>query len=107
MELKIEKPIAFFDLETTGTNIATDRIVQVAVIKLTPGGKEEELDQLINPEIPIPEETTLIHGISDADVADQPTFREFAPELDLFLKDCDLAGTIPSNLISLSLLRNS
>ena len=92
MELKIEKPIAFFDLETTGTNIATDRIVQVAVIKLTPGGKEEELDQLINPEIPIPEETTLIHGISDADVADQPTFREFAPELDLFLKDCDLAG---------------
>ncbi len=92
MELKIEKPIAFFDLETTGTNISTDRIVQVAVIKLTPGEKEEELDQLINPEIPIPEETTLIHGISDADVADQPTFREFAPELNLFLTDCDLAG---------------
>jgi len=92
MELKIEKPIAFFDLETTGTNIATDRIVQVAVIKLVPEGKEEELDQLINPEIPIPEETTLIHGISDADVADKPTFREFASELDLFLSDCDLAG---------------
>jgi DNA polymerase-3 subunit epsilon len=92
MELQLEKPIAFFDLETTGTNIAADKIVQVAVIRIDPDGTETELDQLINPEIPIPEETTLIHGISDVDVADKPTFKQFARELNAFLVDCDLSG---------------
>lgn len=92
MELQLQKPLAFFDLETTGINIAADRIVQVAVLKIHPDDSKEELDQLIDPEMPIPEETTLIHGISDADIAGMPTFSQFAPQLKDFLADCDMAG---------------
>jgi len=92
MELNLSRPLAIFDLETTGVNVAQDRIVEIAVIKALPGGEKETLIQRINPGIPIPEETTLIHGISDIDVFDKPGFDEFAPQLNEFLEGCDLSG---------------
>ena len=70
MELKLNNPIAFFDLETTGINIVSDRIVEISILRVTPKGEEDVLTQRINPGIPIPEETTQIHGITDKDVAD-------------------------------------
>ena len=69
MELNLKKPIAFFDLETTGINIASDRIVEISVIKIQPNGKEEWFTKRVNPGIPIPAQTTAIHGISDARTA--------------------------------------
>lgn len=92
MQLKLERPIAFFDLETTGITIGTDRIVEIAILKVTPDGKKEMRTHRVNPEMPIPAEVTAIHGISDEDVANEPTFSELAPVLFLFLRDCDLAG---------------
>ena len=92
MELTLSRPLAFFDLETTGINISVDRIVEIAVLKIHIDGRKELLEQRINPEMPIPEETTLIHGISDADVKDKPVFSAFAPQLNEFLHGCDLAG---------------
>jgi len=100
MKLNLKKPLAFFDLETTGTNVASDRIVEIAILKAFPDGHIEKRPDpttgperfLINPEIPIPTETSLIHGIYDEDVADAPTFSEVAPKLFKFLYDCDLAG---------------
>lgn len=92
MELKLGRPIAFFDLETTGTNPGKDKIVEIAIIKINPDGSEQRLEQLINPEIPIPPATTEFHHISDADVADKPNFKTFAPELVRFIGNADLAG---------------
>jgi DNA polymerase-3 subunit epsilon len=92
MELNLERPIIFFDLETTGINVVTDRIVQIAAIKIDADGSQERLDRLINPGMPIPEASIQIHGISDADVENEPTFPEVASELNEFFKDCDLAG---------------
>ncbi len=92
MELNLKRPLAIFDLETTGLNQATDRIVEVAVLKVLPGGTSQMLHQRINPEMPIPAETSKIHGIFDADVAEMPTFKEFAPKLNDFMRDCDFAG---------------
>ena len=73
MELKLERPIVFFDLETTGTNITRDRIVELSYIKVYPDGREEEKSRRLNPEMHIPEESTAVHHITDADVADAPT----------------------------------
>ncbi len=92
MELKLGKPIAFFDLETTGINVSKDRIVEIAVIKIYPDGREETLEQRINPEMHIPVETSEIHGIYDEDVKLMPTFKEFASELAQFLGNADFAG---------------
>ena len=92
MELKLRRPIAFFDLETTGLNISTDRIVELSVLKINPEGKEDWMSTRINPEMPIPPKSTAIHGISDADVAGAPAFKEIAKKLTLFLEGCDLAG---------------
>lgn len=92
MELNLTRPLAFFDLETTGVNVATDRIVQIAVVKVYPDNSVERIDQLINPEMSIPLEAIRIHGISDAMVANEPTFKEFAPGLEKFIENCDLAG---------------
>ena len=92
MQLNLKNPIVFFDLETTGLDIVNDRIVQIAYIKVNPNGTEEEKNFLINPERPIPAETTAIHGISDADVADKPTFKELASILVKDFKGADLAG---------------
>lgn len=92
MELNLGKPIIFFDLETTGINVAKDRIVEIACIKIYPDGKEETLEQRINPEMHIPAETSEIHGIYDEDVKFKPTFKEFVSELLQFIGNADLAG---------------
>ncbi len=92
MKLNLTKPICFFDLETTGINITNDRIVEIAVLKVHPDGKEESKTWIVNPTIPIPKEVTEIHGISDADVADKPTFKEIAKDVYNMIKDSDLGG---------------
>ena len=92
MKLNLTSPLAFFDIESTGVNVVKDRIVEIAVLKINPDNSTESLNNLINPLIPIPSAVTAIHGISDEDVKDQPTFADFAPKLDSFLKGCDLAG---------------
>lgn len=90
--LKLSRPLAFFDLETTGINPLTDRIVEIAIVKLLPDGGRENLDLRINPEQPIPPAVSRIHGISDEDVRDKPPFRDVAEEISGFIRDCDLAG---------------
>jgi DNA polymerase-3 subunit epsilon len=92
LELKLKRPVVFLDLETTGINIATDRIVEISLLKISPNGKEQWMTTRVNPEMPIPPKVTAIHGISDSDVADAPTFREIAKNLAAFLEGCDLAG---------------
>jgi len=92
MPLQLKKPICFFDLETTGVQVAKDRIVELAVLKVNPNGSEEMKRWLVNPEMPIPPETTAIHGISDDMVANAPTFKEIAKEVHQLLKGCDLGG---------------
>lgn len=92
MNLKLTKPIAFFDLETTGLNIASDRIVEISIIKIMPNGDKEIKTKLLNPSIPISKESTEIHGIKDEDVKDKATFKEVAEEFNEFIKDCDLGG---------------
>lgn len=92
MELKLTKPICFFDLETTGINITTDRIVEIAIFKVYPNGNKESKTWLVNPTIPIPAETTAIHGISNEKVASEPTFAELASAVYNMIKDSDLAG---------------
>ena len=103
MKLNISRPICFFDLETTGINVAKDRIVEISILKVFPDGREEEYTQRINPTVPIPAETTAVHGISDADVADAPTFAEKATEVHNLIKDSDLAG-FNSNRFDIPLL---
>jgi DNA polymerase-3 subunit epsilon len=92
MELKLNKPLAFFDLETTGIKVATDRIVEVSVIKIMPDGTQSVYTKRVNPTIPIPPFVTAIHGITDEDVKDAPTFAEIANELNQFIGNSDLAG---------------
>ncbi|MFM9051942.1 MAG: exonuclease domain-containing protein [Bacteroidota bacterium] len=92
MELQLRRPLVFLDLETTGTNVGTDRIVEIALLKVHIGGKKELKVQRINPTIPIPLESSKVHGISDDDVKDKPTFLQLAAELMSFLGGCDLAG---------------
>lgn len=92
MNLKLKRPIVFFDLETTGTDVAKDRIVEISILKLHPDGKKEIKTRRVNPEIPIPPATTEIHGISDEDVKDEPTFAALAKSLAQFIGNSDLAG---------------
>lgn len=92
MELNLNRPIAFFDLETTGLSISADRIVEISILKAMPDGSTKILTKKINPGRPIPPEVTAIHGISDEDVKDEPTFAELGNELNQFLNNCDLAG---------------
>lgn len=92
MELKLSKPICFFDLETTGTNVAKDRIVEISILKVYPNGNKESKTWLVNPEITIPDEVVVIHGISNDKVANEPTFKELAREIFNIIKDSDLAG---------------
>src|SRR5688572_7173265 len=92
MNLNLKKPIVFFDLETTGTDICKDRIVEISVLKIMPDGQEILKTKKINPTIPIPIESSMIHKIYDDDVKDAPTFQQIAKQLDEFLKDCDLGG---------------
>ncbi len=103
MQLNLSKPICFFDLETTGINITNDRIVEISILKVYPNGKEESYTQRVNPTIPIPAEVTKVHGISDADVADKPTFKEISKEVHHMIKDSDLGG-FNSNRFDIPLL---
>jgi len=92
MQLNLKKPIAFFDIESTGVNVVKDRIVEICILKIMPDATSETKLRRVNPGIPIPAEATLIHGISDADVANEPQFKQIARSLHELLKDCDLAG---------------
>lgn len=92
MKLNLTRPIIFFDLETTGTNIMRDRIVELSVIKVYPDGTEESKTRRINPEMHIPEASTAVHRISDEDVKDCPTFRQIAKSLHSYFEGCDIAG---------------
>lgn len=92
MDLNLKRPLAFIDLETTGTNVSSDRIVELSVLKVSPDGKEEWMTTRVNPEMAIPPKTTAIHGITDEDVAGAPVFSEIGKKLASFLEGCDLAG---------------
>ncbi len=92
MALQLQRPIAFIDLETTGTNLGTDRIVEIAIVKIGKDGSKLVKRKLINPEMPIPAGASDIHGITDEMVKDAPLFRQVANELKQFLENCDLAG---------------
>ncbi|MEO6830911.1 MAG: 3'-5' exonuclease [Chitinophagaceae bacterium] len=91
-KLHLTRPIVFFDLETTGTSPATDRIVEIALVKLSPDGKRESWVKRINPGRPIPAEATAVHGISDADVKDASEFKQVAKDLQVWLRGCDFGG---------------
>ena len=82
----------FLDLETTGINVSSDRIVEISLLKVNPNGKEQWMTFRVNPEMPIPPKVTAIHGISDGDVAEAPKFREIAKNVAAFMEGCDLAG---------------
>ncbi len=103
MELKLTKPIVFFDLETTGVNIAQDRIVEISILKVYPNGNKESKTWLVNPEIEIPEEAIAIHGITNERVVTEPTFKELAKEISQLIEGCDLAG-FNSNRFDIPLL---
>ena len=103
MKLNLVKPIIFFDLETTGTDISKDRIVEICYIKVMPDGREIEYTKRINPEMHIPEGASAVHGIYDADVKDCPTFKEVAREIANEFEGCDVAG-FNSNRFDLPLL---
>ena len=103
MELNLKKPIIFFDLETTGTDITKDRIVEICYIKVTPDGKEVEYTKRINPGMHIPETASAVHGIYDEDVKDCPMFKDVAREIANEFEGCDVAG-FNSNRFDLPLL---
>ncbi|MDH5413413.1 MAG: 3'-5' exonuclease [Flavobacteriaceae bacterium] len=103
MELKLTKPIVFFDLETTGINIAQDRIVEISILKVYPNGNKESKTWLVNPEMEIPEEAIAIHGITNERVVTEPTFKELAKEISQLIEGCDLAG-FNSNRFDIPLL---
>lgn len=90
--LKLERPVIFFDLETTGTNVIRDRIVEISVVKVFPDGRREIHTRLVNPEMPIPEGASAVHGITDADVAGQPVFSIIAANLLRYFDNCDIGG---------------
>jgi DNA polymerase-3 subunit epsilon len=92
MKLKLKNPIVFFDLETTGINVASDRIVEISYLKVYPDGKEETATYKVNPTIPIPKQASEIHGIYDKDIKDEPTFAELAKSIAQVFEGCDLAG---------------
>ena len=92
MNLNLKNPIVFFDLETTGTNINSDRIVEICYLKVYPNGMEETKTMRINPEMHIPESATAVHGIHDEDVANCPKFKEVAASIAHDIEGCDLAG---------------
>ncbi|MES2864005.1 MAG: 3'-5' exonuclease [Bacteroidota bacterium] len=92
MELKLTRPICFFDLETTGIDVGKDRIVEIAIFKVFPNGNKESKTWLVNPTIPIPPQTTAVHGITNEKVANEPTFVELSSQIYNMIKDSDLAG---------------
>lgn len=103
MNLNLKKPIVFFDLETTGVNIATDKIVEISILKIFPNGNKESKTWLVNPEIEIPKEATEVHGITNEKVVTEPTFKELASKINEMIDDSDLAG-FNSNRFDIPLL---
>lgn len=92
MKLNLKSPLAIFDLETTGTNVSQDRIVELSIIKIMPDGEEIIKTMRINPTVPIPTEVSMIHGIYDDDIKEAPTFKSISKSLSAFLEGCDLGG---------------
>ena len=92
MKLNLNRPIVFFDLETTGIDIVNDRIVEICLLKVFPNGNEESKVMRINPTVHIPEEASAVHGIFDEDVANCPTFKDVAADVWDFFKGCDIGG---------------
>jgi len=90
--LQLKRPLAILDLETTGTSVEYDRIVEIGILKIYPNGKKTKFCSLVNPKISIPPEATKVHGISDKDVKGKPRFRKMASKLDHMLRGCDLVG---------------
>lgn len=103
MNLKLKRPLVFFDLETTGVNIGTDRIVEISILKVHPNGNKESYTWLVNPEIEIPAEAIAVHGITNEKVVTEPTFKELAAKVSDLIADCDLAG-FNSNRFDIPLL---
>ena len=103
MKLNLKRPIVFFDLETTGVDTAKDRIVEISMVKVMPDGEEIVRTRLINPQMHIPEDATAVHGITDEDVKDQPTFAQIAKSLSQFIEGCDFGG-FNSNRFDLPML---
>jgi DNA polymerase-3 subunit epsilon len=92
MELSLTRPLCFFDLETTGVNVAKDRVVEISILKIFPNGNKESKTWLVNPEMPIPPQTTAVHGITDEKVANEPTFKQLSKDIYSMIKGSDLAG---------------
>lgn len=92
MKLNLTRPIVFFDLETTGVNPVTDRIVEISILKVQPNGNEDAMTRRVNPEMHIPETATAVHHITDEDVAAEPTFKEIAGDIARLIDDSDIAG---------------
>lgn len=92
MPLQLKRPLAFIDLETTGTNLACDRIIEIAIVKLNTDGTRTIKRKLVNPEIPIPAGSSDVHGITDDMVREAPVFKQVANELKQFMENCDLSG---------------
>jgi DNA polymerase-3 subunit epsilon len=103
MNLNLTKPIVFFDLETTGINIANDKIVEISILKVFPNGNKESKTWLVNPEMEIPKESSDIHGITNEKIASEPTFKELAAKVSEMIEGCDLAG-FNSNRFDIPLL---
>jgi len=103
MKLNLKKPIIFIDLETTGTNIITDRIVEISLLKIFPDGNEVIKTYRVNPTIPIPKTASDIHGITDEDIKSAPQFMEIAKTISQFIEGCDIAG-YNSNMFDIPLL---
>ena len=92
MQLKLKRPLLFFDIESTGLNVATDRIVEISMVKVMPDGSRDVKTRRVNPTIPIPEAARAVHGISDEDVKDCPTFAQLAKSMMAWMEGCDIAG---------------
>lgn len=92
MKLQLNRPIAFIDLETTGINLGLDRIVEIAIVRINTDGTKTNKRKLLNPQMPIPAESTAIHGITNEMVKDAPTFKDVSNEIKQFIENCDLGG---------------
>lgn len=90
--LQLNRPLAVIDLETTGINLSTDRIVEIAIVKIMPDGEKKVKRKLINPEMPIPQQSSDVHGITNEMVKDAPTFKQVANEIKQYIENCDLGG---------------